>query len=76
MAISKKEMNIQTKIRIQTLMELAGDLKDKKVLDLGASKITLTERAKAKKIITLDISDKKKDDYKMRFKCGQNTPRR
>ena len=49
-------------------MELAGNLKDKVVLDLGASKITITEKAKAKKIITLDISDKKE----MTIKCDLN----
>ena len=63
-----KNQNIQTKIRIKTLMELAGNLKDKVVLDLGASKITITEKAKAKKIITLDISDKKE----MTIKCDLN----
>jgi len=65
---SKKYPNIQTKIRIETLMELAGDLKDKVVLDLGASKITISDRAKAKKIITLDVSDEKE----MTIKCDLN----
>jgi 2-polyprenyl-3-methyl-5-hydroxy-6-metoxy-1,4-benzoquinol methylase len=68
MDTQEKYPNIQTKIRIQTLMELAGDLKDKVVLDLGASKITLTEKARAKKIITLDVSDEKK----MTIKCDLN----
>lgn len=68
MATFKQNIDIQTKIRIQTLMRLAGDLKNKTVLDLGASKITISEKAKAKKIITLDISDEKE----MTIKCDLN----
>jgi len=68
MVIPKKQMNIQSKTRIETLMELAGNLKDKTVLDLGASKITITEKSRAKKIITLDASDEKK----MTIKCDLN----
>jgi len=63
-----KNQNIQTKIRIQTLMELAGNLKDKTVLDMGASKITITEKLNAKKIITLDVSDEKD----INIKCDLN----
>ena len=62
------QTNIQTRIRIQTLMELVGDMKGKIVLDLGASIITLSKKIKAKKIITLDISDKKE----MTIKCDLN----
>ena len=62
------QTNIQTRIRIQTLMELAGNMRDKVVLDLGASNITISKKIKAKKIITLDISDKKE----MTIKCDLN----
>jgi 2-polyprenyl-3-methyl-5-hydroxy-6-metoxy-1,4-benzoquinol methylase len=64
----EKGLNIQTRIRVKTLKELAGSFHDKVVLDLGASQTTITEGERAKKIITLDISDKKK----MSIKCDLN----
>jgi 2-polyprenyl-3-methyl-5-hydroxy-6-metoxy-1,4-benzoquinol methylase len=66
--MAAQKLNIQTKIRIATLMKLAGCLDNKVVLDLGASKITITQGVKAKKIITLDVSDKKN----MSIKCDLN----
>ena len=63
--------DIQTRIRIRTIRKLMGNIKDKIVSDLGASKITITKGMKMKKVLTLDALD----DSGMGIKCDLNEER-